>query len=272
MGAFRQLHTDHAIAHQPDLRFLAIHQHCPAAVLGNGGIEQTIPVAGDGAFHQGIAEPGQLQGGGLQDLIALPEAGIVQNCRRQGHGALLIFLAAHAHRYHIAHCHIAHCQHLGQAHGLGVQLDTVEADAHIVPLGQIQVHAQKSILLHRVGIADLGIFGTAGIGTVAAGIPVGNGHILAGDLQGAAGEGVPHIPGNTRCSGKDPVLKAEYTAVLKAHLCQLPLRQEGQGQVGGVLIEIGVAVMVDIVKIGALLILAVPVQHIFQSQEQIGYG
>ena len=98
--------------------------------------------------------------------------------------------------------HITHGDHLGQADGFLVKLYPVPDHIVIVPLGQIQVHAQKSILLHRVGVADLRIFCTAGIGAVAAGIPVGNGHILAGDLQGAAGEGVPHIPGNARCGGR----------------------------------------------------------------------
>ena len=49
MGSGGQGDGHHYIAHQMGLSFLTVHQHRPAAVLGDGGVEQAVPVTVDGA-------------------------------------------------------------------------------------------------------------------------------------------------------------------------------------------------------------------------------
>ena len=73
MVALTQLHGDHALPYQLNFRRLVVHPHLPVAVLRDGGIQQPVPVAGDKSLHKGVLKGGQLQGGGGEDLIALPE-------------------------------------------------------------------------------------------------------------------------------------------------------------------------------------------------------
>ena len=46
----RQQNAYHGIAHQRNFCFLSVHGDGPVAVLGDGGVQQTVPVTVDGAF------------------------------------------------------------------------------------------------------------------------------------------------------------------------------------------------------------------------------
>ena len=48
--------ANHGITDQDRLYRLTIHSGGPVAVLGNGGVQYAVPVAGNGAFSLGIAE------------------------------------------------------------------------------------------------------------------------------------------------------------------------------------------------------------------------
>ena len=117
------------------------------------------------------------------------------------------------------------------------------------------------------------------LGPVCGHIAAVAGVIALGDLR-AIGQNrqiipfqpVPHIP-VLPCGGREQVvLESEGVAGGgKLQFSQRRFRQEAQRQIGLILEQRRIAEAVDLRKIGALLILPIPLNHIFQVQEQVGH-
>ena len=155
VDALRQIHGHHAVPHQPDPGWLSVHLDAPISVLGNGSVQQTVPVAVNGSLHQRGAEFGQIQPGRRQNFIAPGEPLPVEYGGAEGHGAAFVLVALDADVDGISGLHIPHRDHLGQADGLLVQLHPVDADVEIVPLGQIQMDAHEAVPVGGVGIGHI---------------------------------------------------------------------------------------------------------------------
>ena len=65
MAAFRKQETYHCVTDHNDFGRLTVNGGTPVAVLRNGGVEDAVAVAINGTFDIGVAESGQLQGGGI---------------------------------------------------------------------------------------------------------------------------------------------------------------------------------------------------------------
>ena len=155
MLSLGQHHTHHYIAGEHHFRILTVHFHSPVSILGNGSVEQAIPVTVDGAFHPCVAKFGQFQSGCTQDLVDLGQPFHIQNGRTDVNGAGFVgILAGGSDLHHITGYHIAHGHHLLQAHVFGIYRFAVFPDGHVISLGEIQLHAHEAVRCHRIGVGD----------------------------------------------------------------------------------------------------------------------
>ena len=269
VGAFGQGDAHHGVADQYDLSRGAVYGGGPVAVLGDGGVEQAVPVAVDGAFYIGGFKAGQLQSGLGQHIIGLAEGFLVQNGGGHLQSAVFLSLAGEAHCNGIPGQHIAHRKHLRQAVALGVQLCAVVQHGKAVLFGQVgQINAEQTGATGGKGNGNI-----AGVG--AGGIAAGAGHGLAGQGGIGCGEGgavlpVPHEVGAAGGFGKQMVLETETVRRGgKIHRCQLGLGQKAQGQISVVFQQGHSAIAVDIVEVGVAFH-RFAFDHILQIEKQVG--
>ena len=272
VGALAENQANHAPANQHRLPGLSVHLGIPVAVLGDGGIQQTIPGTVDGALYLGIGEGGELQLGTVEHFIAQAEQGIVHNCHIHRGAAILPGLAHDADVNHIPGLHILDGQHLGQTDVLPVQLHTVDTDIEGVALGQIQPDTGEAVLGHHIGIDYASAGDHVAVAAVAV-LPLLH-HLgtAAIDIPVFQGNGLPHVPGQAGGRPEQLILEGKgAVAGEEIHLGQLGLRHEAQRQVGGIAVQVHIAEMVHLLEAGAAAVPAVPVNHIFQAQKQVGH-
>ena len=73
MSTFRQKNAAHCFTDQDNIGFFSVHIGGPVAILGDRGIEHTVPVAIDCAGDLCILEACQLQRGGGEPIVTLTE-------------------------------------------------------------------------------------------------------------------------------------------------------------------------------------------------------
>ena len=245
----------------------------PVAVLGDGGVQQAVPVAGDGTGKTGGREVGQLQNGPVQNLISLPECGLIQNGGADEHGTGFIGIAGQRHIHHIAHPYLAHRQHLGKTVGLTVKLVAVEPHSKIVALTQIQINAHKSVHGDLVLIVDPSAGTVRSVGAVAAGGHVGYRGIRTGDGQHISVHVIPDIILQSGSGLEKLILEGEVIILTgKGEICQFRFCQEAQGKIYIVFQQMHIAVAVQILEIGIFLHLSGPLYPVLDAQEQVGNG
>ena len=131
--------------------------------------------------------------------------------------------------------------------------------------------AGKAVPVRREAVGQVRLGGIAYISAVAAAVFLGNLHIVPMNQKAVPIQLVPDLSRYPRSGGKQVVLEGEGVAGGgKFQLSQRPLRQEPQGQIRLIFQQNGITEPVHFRKIGALLILSVPLDHIFQVQEQVG--
>jgi len=120
--------ANHGISNQHDLCRLSVHCGCPVSVLGNGGVEHSVPVAVNSTFNMCIFEGKQLQSGCVQNIIGFPEKFLVEHTAIDSNSAVFVALAGKVDLNHIAPYHISDGLHLRDAVGRAVKLQTVFLD------------------------------------------------------------------------------------------------------------------------------------------------
>ena len=221
----------------------------PVAVLGNGGIQKPVPVAVNGALQPGGAELGQIPGRGVQHPVALGKNVGVQHCRGNIGTAALAVRADDAHHDFVSGLNILPGEHLLKADFLLVQLHPIDAEIEVVPLGQIQLDAEKAVGFRREAVGQVALIHGAVVLAVAL-------TVFLKDVDAVAKN--PEI--------LQPVLEIEAVVCdVKLQIGKLGVRQEAQGQIGLIFQQHRIAESVDLREIGAGFVLSVPLQHIFQS-------
>ena len=238
---------DHGPADQSHGSRGAVHADLPVAVLGNGGVEKTISVAGDAARQLRGREGGGVIGGSGENIVSLPEHGLVQHGGQHGNGAVLSGGAVQPNFYIVALLDLAHAEHQGQGITLGVNLCAVDADPVAVPGGQVQIDAEQPIPVRGVGVDHRAVAAGAGVGTAAQGGLGGNDRTaLGGHVQRFAAQHVPGVahPGG---GGQQPVLEGEVVHIaVPVQVGKLAVDQKAQGQIGVVFQQVHVAIMMDL--------------------------
>ena len=179
----------------------------PVAVLGNGGIEQAVPVAVNDPLHTGIAELCKPKYGACHPVIAFLEYRLVQYGGSHCHIAFFSRVTQHPHLNDIPRAHILHRQHLGQADNLPVQIHIVDAHHKVVALRKIQPDTGKARPVHLKGVGHIGACLTVGIGAVAVHRAGGNGYAISDEGNILSADRRPHVPRHTGGTGKQPVLE-----------------------------------------------------------------
>ena len=157
MGFRTQGHCRHAVSNLHRVRFLSVHGNLPVAVLRDGGIQKSIPVAVNGALQPGGAELGQIPGRGAQHPVALGKNVGVQHCRGNIGTAALAVRADDAHHDFVSGLNILPGEHLLKADFLLVQLHPIDAEVEVVPLGQIQLDAEKAVGFRREAVGQVAL-------------------------------------------------------------------------------------------------------------------
>lgn len=212
----RKVQTHHGVANQHGLYRLTVHRCLPVSVLGDGGVENAVPVTGDGSLNPGIFKRSHIQSGRIQDLISLPENCIINHGGAQINGAALVGGTAEADLHLFAGGNGADAEHLGQGIALGVQsgLAAVEINGEIVPLALIQVEAEQTVLVGDIVIADISGFVSGLVCAVAGLILRVKGQIVSYNSQAISGENVEGVLGDTGGSRHQIVLELEAVAVI----------------------------------------------------------
>ena len=130
--------------------------------------------------------------------------------------------------------------------------------------------AHKAVPVGGVGIGHVGTGNTVGILAVAGGIAFRDVRTVTGDGQILALKLVPDLLVNARGGSEQVVLELERSAAGgKVQFRQRRLRQEAQRQIRGIDQQGRHAEAVHLVKIGAGLVLPVPLDHILDAQKQV---
>ena len=130
--------------------------------------------------------------------------------------------------------------------------------------------AHEAVPVGGVGIGHIRTGNAAGILAVAGGIALRDVRAVAGDGQILALKLVPDLLVNPRGRGEQIVLELEGSvAGREIQVCQFRLRQKAQRQIRGIDQQGRHTEAVHLVKIGAGLVLPVPLDHILDAQKQV---
>ena len=113
MAALGQIQSYHGVADLHNLCSLTVYCCDPVAVLGDGGVENAVPVAVDGAFDTVGFKGGELQRGSAENLMGGTESVFVHDCCIDVDSPGFACFAGEFDLHHIAHLHIAYAEHLG---------------------------------------------------------------------------------------------------------------------------------------------------------------
>ena len=165
---------------------------------------------------------------------------------------------------------IPYGDHLGQADILLIQLHAVENHRITVALGKIQMDAAESRLVRNIGIGDAGAGGGIGIVAEAHGGTLPNGDTTSHDAGFLPLEPLPYLCIQAGGCGKQQILEFKLSiAEVKVHFFQLLLGQKAQGQIGLIFQQMHTLIMMHIGKILAAAILVIPLDHVFETKEQV---
>ncbi len=152
MLSFRHGNANHDIPNQHRLNFFSVNGNMPVAVLGDGGVQETVAIGVDGTFHIGRGEFRQFQRGFCQNLIGLPEQFVIQQTGVDIDGAAFTGLAVEPDLHHIAGLELGNREHLRQGIGLYIQVCAVEINIETIAHGLIHIDAQKTCAVSDIRI------------------------------------------------------------------------------------------------------------------------